>query len=54
MIDVKHQVVIAVMFCISCGRLMISSTLWERPEFWGLLCMTFNSQIRNAENAHGR
>lgn len=40
-----ERVVLCVFFSISVGRLLISSTIWRRPEFWMLvsLCLTMKS-----------
>lgn len=36
---VQFRLALAFAFCISCGRLLLSSTLWERPEFWAFVYM---------------
>jgi len=41
-LDVNKKVVISVFFCVSVIRLMMSSNLWERPEFWALVCIVLN------------
>ena len=35
-----NKTVIAIIFCVSVVRLMVSSIIWERPEFWALACLT--------------
>lgn len=35
------KLIISAVFCISVMRLMVSSNVWERPEFWVLLCIVF-------------
>ena len=41
-LPISHKTVIAILFCVSVVRLMISSIIWERPEFWALLCVTLD------------
>lgn len=41
-INANRKIVIAVFFCVSVVRLMVSSNLWERPEFWALVCIVLN------------
>ena len=41
-LPISHKTVIAILFCVSVVRLMISSIVWERPEFWALLCVTLD------------
>lgn len=41
-IDTDMKTVIAVFFCVSAVRLLISSNVWERPEFWALVCIALN------------
>ena len=38
--SVQEKIIYSVLFSISIGRLMFSSTLWRRPEFWMLVCFT--------------
>ena len=40
--QVSEKTVLAVFFCVSVVRLMISSNLWERPEFWALVGIALN------------
>lgn len=35
---IEEKIVLAALFSISVGRLLVSSTLWERPEFWMYVC----------------
>ena len=39
---VNSKIVVNIFFCVSVVRLMISSNLWERPEFWALVCIVLN------------
>ena len=41
-IEIDNKTIIAVFFCVSVVRLLISSNVWERPEFWALLCIVLN------------
>ena len=41
-LEVEKKTIIAVIFCVSVGRLMVSSLLWSRPEFWILMCIVLN------------
>ena len=43
-LNADARIIIAVIFCVSVGRLLVSSTLWERPEFWALLCLICKRQ----------
>lgn len=36
--SVEKKIGLAIFFSISIGRLLFSSTLWARPEFWMLVC----------------
>jgi len=36
------KIIIAVIFCVSVVRLLVSSNIWERPEFWILVCLILN------------
>ncbi len=40
--DLNAKTIIAVFFTISVVRLLLSSILWERPEFWALICLVLN------------
>ena len=41
-IRVSEKTVIAVFFCVSVVRMMLSSNIWERPEFWVLIGIILN------------
>ena len=41
-VDLNKKTIIAVFFCVSVVRLLLSSNLWERPEFWALVCIVIN------------
>ena len=43
--DAQAKTIIAVFFCVSIVRLLISSNLWERPEYWACMCITLNAKI---------
>lgn len=43
-IETDEKTVIAIFFCVSVIRLLVSSNLWERPEFWALVCIVLNYQ----------
>ena len=47
--SVENRLIILALFSISIGRLMFSSTIWRRPEFWMLVCFVLNLK-RNQEN----
>ena len=36
-----EKAILEVLFAISMGRLMFSSTLWRRPEFWMMICFYY-------------
>lgn len=36
----NSRVLLAVLFAISIGRLMFSSIIWQRPEFWMFICFS--------------
>ena len=39
---IYDRLIILSLFSISIGRLMFSSTIWRRPEFWMLICIIVN------------
>ena len=45
--EYSTRVVFAIFFSISIGRLMFSSVLWERPEFWMLICLYLTSGLQS-------
>lgn len=46
----NEKIILSILFAISIGRLLFSSTVWRRPEFWMLVCFTLamkgNRQIQ--------
>lgn len=44
-LDTDRKTIISVFFCVSVARLMVSSNLWERPEFWALVCIVLNYRM---------
>jgi len=38
----EEKLILTVLFSVSIGRLMFSSTLWKRPEFWMLICFVLS------------
>ena len=47
-----NKIVLCILFSISIGRLLFSSTLWKRPEFWLMLFFYF-SLYKTKENSMG-
>ena len=46
----SDRLIILSLFSISIGRLMFSSTIWRRPEFWMLICIIINLKSLNRSN----
>ena len=46
----SDRLFVLTLFSISIGRLMFSSTIWRRPEFWMLVCFVVN--IKRIANKH--
>ncbi len=41
-VSLNRKTIIAVFFCVSVVRLMLSSNIWERPEFWAFVGIVLN------------
>lgn len=41
----SQRIILATLFSISVGRLMFSSTLWRRPEFWMMVCFVLSMKM---------
>ena len=37
-IPIEDRMILLVIFSLALGRLLFSSVLWKRPEFWMLVC----------------
>ena len=49
-VTLSQKTIIAVFFCMSVIRLLLSSNVWERPEFWAFLCIALNYRTLLREN----
>ena len=49
-IDRNERILVAAVFSISVGRLMFSSVIWRRPEFWLLVFMSLKMGRRRYSN----
>lgn len=49
-VSLGQKTIISIFFCMSVIRLLLSSNVWERPEFWALLCIVLNYRTLLREN----
>ena len=49
----SQRIILTILFSISVGRLMFSSTLWRRPEFWMMVCFVLSMKMNYKYNKKG-
>ncbi len=47
--DINRRIVCSLLFSVSIGRLMFSSTIWLRPEFWILVYFYFSQEYHRVK-----